>query len=119
MYSRCLTIFFLLLFSGCSRTIEFTLPVEQSFELLVYSGSSPVQQCKLLPGDEKVSYINNWLSKNSKNWEPSLATYAPSVLILGEDISINFLHTSVILNYPGGQFTHEIALEDYEKLSCL
>jgi len=42
----------------------------------------------------------NWLSSNTKNWKPLMATIAPGqAIVSGKSFSLNIHEKSVVLNY--------------------
>ena len=104
--------------TGCSQTIVFNVSPAETLRVSVYSKGRPVQECAIAPGSPQQQKLSAWLSKNTEAWAATPATYVPGVKVSGENFSVNFLGTGVILNYAHGQYSRSANPSEYEFLLC-
>ena len=98
--------------SGCQKTLDWSLPNEA---LKLERGG---QTCTISPSSAQFRDLSHWLAKNPSGWSSSPASYVPAVMLRGSNFSVNFVNSLVVVNYPGGQFTHEVSPSDYAFLTC-
>lgn len=103
---------------GFSKNITFSVPASETLGVQVYGAGRPNAQCQIISGSKEQDKLAAWLAQNKEGWKATLATYVPGVLVSGNDFSINFLGSSVILNYESGQYAHSIEPKQYEFLLC-
>ena len=92
------------------------LSSNETLKVTIYSGGAPIEEYFLTPSDDEYKKFKSWVKSNQSGWNFTLATYVPNLLVSGESFSCNFMSSSVVLNYEGGQFTKDINSEDYEFL---
>jgi hypothetical protein len=106
----------LMLAVGCDSDIHFDLPKNETLKLHVYSGGGPLVEKELAPSSKENQQLALWLAANTKGWSSTPASYVPGVYVTGKEFSINFLKTSVIINYAGGQYAKPVDPKEYEFL---
>jgi len=107
-----------LLVTGCSHTVNYTLPTTEQLKVHIYAQGRPIQECEISPTSEQYKKLSIWLNQNRADWSATPATYVPGVLISGTKFSINFIGNSTIINYEAGQYSHATTPKDYEFVRC-
>ena len=103
------------LFTGCTSSVDFSLPSDEALKLSIPSNQT---SCQINPGTPLHNSLAAWLAASRHGWKRNPATYVPRVVVAGRNFSMNFMESSVILNYTGGQFTHHIPAAQYAFLVC-
>ena len=98
--------------SGCQKSLDWSLPNES---LKMERGG---QTCTISPSSTQFKELSDWLAGNRGGWSSSPASYVPNVMLRGSNFSVNFVNSLVVVNYRGGQFTHDISPSDYAFLAC-
>ena len=104
--------------AACSQSLDFKLPANNPLELAIYQRGSLVKTCTIAPSSSQFDQLQALLTSNQEDWESSLVTFAPSVLVTGRDFSINFLQDTIVLNHDHRQVTHQIPANSYAFLGC-
>lgn len=104
--------------TGCSHSIDFSLPQGSALKLSVYNHGAPVAQCVIPPGSTRFITLAKWIRDHGDGWEPSLVTYSYGTEVSGSGFTLNFLGSAVVLNYADVQFTHAASPADYAFLKC-
>jgi hypothetical protein len=98
--------------AGCNDELAWSLPNESL--ALQRQGRS----CTISPDSPQFKDLSVWISRNGTEWSSSPASYAPGIVVRGSNFTINFLDSVVIVNHPGGQFTHKVSPGEFSFLSC-
>jgi len=67
--------------------------------LLIYGEGNIINKKTYPPKSNFHKKLNKWLKTNSHGWHHSPASFAPSVYIISENISLNLRENSAVLNY--------------------
>ena len=97
---------------GCNDELAWALPQETL--TLQKNGRS----CPVTPDSAQFKQLAAWVSQNRSGWSSSPASYVPGTIVRGGNFSINFLNALVVVNHPGGQFTHKASPDDFGFLGC-
>ena len=94
-----------LVLTGCAKPLTLVLPKEKPLELAIYSHGSLEQECTIAPGSSQFSQLEVFLVANRDNWEPTLVTFAPAILVTGSDFSrplakVSFSQSWELKNQP-------------------
>ncbi len=111
----------LLLLAACEKTVTFQIPLDEDLKLTIHDtgpGIITAQECMLEAGSDEIDKIATWLNANKDDWEPSVVTFVPGVMVRGPDFTLNFLGDGAILNYEKGQFTSPSGSSFYSNLRC-
>ena len=100
------------LLAGCNDELSWSLPNES----LVLMGQG--RSCTIAPDSPQYKNLSTWVSRNRSEWSSSPASYAPGTVVRGSNFTINFLDSVVVVNHPGGQFTHKVSPIEFAFLSC-
>jgi len=103
--------------SGCTRSINFTLP-NGPLSLSFTVNGAPTKQCAISQDSEQYKALSAWLRTHQHGWQSSVVTYVPSVVVTGDGFNLNFLHSAAVLNHASSQFTHQVSPSDYAFLVC-
>jgi hypothetical protein len=85
----------------------FSLPVSQNahfqenekITLVIYDNGHIKKEIVFPPNSDLHKRLNEWLKKHSSNWQHTIVSYAPSVYLNSEGISLNILRNGVVINY--------------------
>jgi hypothetical protein len=103
--------------AGCTHSVSVVLP-PQKLVVMIYDQGHVAQRCAIQPDSAKFRKLNQLLEQNSPGWHARLSTYVPTLLVMGADISLNFMGDSVVMNYKGHEYAHSIATDSYGFLGC-
>jgi hypothetical protein len=103
----------LMLLAACKVNVAGMLSDADSFKVYVYEKGRPIQDYKIVKGDERYQMLIQWAEENGSGWQMTPATYVPGVMVSGGEVSINFLGSLAILNGPDGQFEKDVIPSDY------
>lgn len=107
----------LALLSGCKVDALSAFDAQGDLTLYVYGSGRPFEPQKIKVNSAIYKKLRDWVANNKTGWSHTPATYVPSVMVLGETFSLNFLDSSVILNYEGGQYIKQIDVSEYAFLN--
>lgn len=119
-----LTIFVLIIcatLTACRIDATALLNSEDSLTLYIHSTGPTVIKTDIPKGSQLSNNFREWFIKNERGWSPSPVTYIPSIEIRGTKFSINFLHSSAIINFQDAdgsyhQYVKDVKPEEYEFL---
>jgi hypothetical protein len=103
--------------SGCSQSIQFTLP-DSPLNLSRTVSGAMVKRCSIKPDSEQYKALSAWLVGHQNGWQGSVVTYVPSVVLTGKGFNLNLLPSLAVLNYAGKQLTHQVLIGDFAFLVC-
>ena len=103
--------------SGCARSIHFTLP-RGPLSLSFTVNGAQTKQCAISQDSEQYKALSAWLGAHQDDWQSSVATYVPGIVVTGDGFNLNFLQSAAILNHAGSQFTHQVSPSEYAFLVC-
>jgi len=96
--------------------VALELPENETLKVLVYGEGKILAERSIAPTSNEHKKLASWLSFNHDGWSPTPASYVPGVYVTGNNFSINFLKSNVIVNFRGGQFIKPIDPKEYDFL---
>jgi len=88
--------YWLLLYSSLNNVY---FEENKKITLLIYGEGNIINKKTYPPKSNFHKKLNKWLKTNSHGWHHSPASFAPSVYIISENISLNLRENSAVLNY--------------------
>ena len=104
--------------TACAREFEFSLPDDEDLQLKEYVNGQVEGECLIAVGSKTHGSLNSWLASNTSEWHYSDATYAPGILVQGNNFSINVQDDNVIIVNLDTQFVMPINAQALSFLTC-
>src|SRR5580698_2038271 len=104
---RLLVTLALMLLSGCTRTVTFTIPSNSPVQVSVLGESNSYT---LTLTDTQFSQLGAWVEHNQTGWSSYLATTPiRGILVTGQAFWLQFIDSSAIVHIAEGTFTKSVA----------
>lgn len=105
-----------MLLVSCKIDTDQIINSNESIKINTFNNGTQTNEYSLNQSDGKYIKFISWVNANKQGWEPTLVTYAPSLLVSGKNFSFNFMGGDVVVNCESGQFAKKIQPEEYEFL---
>jgi hypothetical protein len=117
MKTRCLLLLMGLVVVGCTRSIAVVLP-PQTLTVMLYDQGKVIQHCQVPPDSDKFRRLAELLRQRPSGWHKGFGSYAPTVLVEGPEVALNFSGDTVVMNYDNTQYAHSVSQDSYAFLAC-
>jgi hypothetical protein len=119
--ARAVSIFVLLWFSACSRTLNLPLPDGTPLRLVTYTiqpdTEAAPKEVSLQSDAYEYHRLKDWVAHNQDGWHQSFAASPiAGVVVHCGDLHLQFVDTTVFAFTPKGHFQKEIREDDYSFL---
>lgn len=102
---------------GCTHSVSVSL-VPKKMVVLMYAQGKVAQRCAIAPVSPKFQKLNVLLQQNQGGWHMRIGSYVPTMLVVGADVTLNFMGSSMVMNYDGHEYSRSISPDAYAFLSC-
>jgi len=117
MTARCFSLLVVLVAVGCTRSIAVVLP-PQTLTVMVYAQGKVAQHCQVPPDSDQFRKLGELLRQSPDGWHKGFGSYAPTVLVEGPEVSLNFSGDTVVMNAAGAEYARSVAPDAYAFLVC-
>ena len=117
-YTAVLLVTIVLLLGGC----QVETPVLRSAKVTQFEKGREVRSWSLT--DAQLQTVSDWLAERKSDWNPTPATFVPSLLVSGKDVNedayeLDVLAEDIVLIGPKGEFMKRFPPEEIAALRKL
>ena len=113
---RALLIATLLILASCKINVDGILENQEPINIIIYGEGTNSKEYVLINTDQKYKLFKAWVANNKGGWEPTPASYVPSIIVKGSSFTFNFLNEGVIVNVDGIQYSKAVNKSEYDYL---
>jgi hypothetical protein len=113
MIPRLTLIAILSLLMGCGGEVDFSSVTNQPLIIRVYEKGVSSEERRVLPPSKVHEGLAAWAAQHKEGWKSSYVSYAPGILVMGTNFSLNILPSAVVLNFGGKQYVRDGGAGDF------
>jgi hypothetical protein len=102
---------------ACTHSVSVML-TPKKMVVLMYAEGHMAQKCAIQPNSPKFQKLNQLLQQNQGGWHVRIGSYVPTILVVGADVTLNFMGSSMVMNYNGHEYARSISPDAYGFLDC-
>jgi hypothetical protein len=102
---------------ACTHSVSVTL-VPKKMVVLMYSAGHMSQKCAIQPNSPKFQKLSQLMQQSQSGWHMRIGSYVPTILVVGADVTLNFMGSSMVMNYNGQEYARSISPDAYGFLDC-